>query len=68
MQDENDFFTVIDLAAAIDQLPVKHRVVMALWAAGYNQRECGEIVGLSRAAIGIIRKKTALALQEAVAQ
>lgn len=47
----------IFLEAALDMLPEKERAVIALRLAGYTQKECGSIVGLTRAAIGTIYKR-----------
>jgi len=51
----------IESAVAIDEiiskLPVKEKVVIALRLAGYTQRECGVMIGMTRSAVGIIYKR-----------
>lgn len=48
----------IDLEQVVQRLPVKHRVVMALIAAGFSHSDTAAIVGVTRAAVGIKIKKT----------
>lgn len=46
------------LEDAIKKLPPKQQVVVALREAGYSQMECGVIIGMTRAAVGFIQKKS----------
>ena len=50
------------LLEALRKLPEKERAIVALRVAGYTQKECGQIVGLTRAAIGGIYKRGLTAL------
>lgn len=57
MTGEDDLFTYMMLRRAVHNLPDKHRAVIALRMAGYKQKECGAILGVTRAAIGFIQKR-----------
>lgn len=54
---EGGVIDLLILKDAIANLPVKERVVTALRSAGYTQRECGEIMGITRSAIGFAEKR-----------
>ena len=45
------------LQEVVHRLPTKEKVVVVLRLAGYTQQECSEIVGGTRASIGIIHKR-----------
>lgn len=55
--EEEQLISEMLLAEAVQKLPPKQRMVVALRAAGYTQQECGVILGLTRAAIGFIHKQ-----------
>lgn len=48
---------LIIVGGAIMQLTDKERVVVALRLSGYTQKECGEIIGMTRAAAAAIYKR-----------
>jgi DNA-directed RNA polymerase specialized sigma24 family protein len=56
-EEEVSIINLIDLNEAIKKLPIKLRTIAALRTAGYTQRECGEILGVTRAAIGFAEKR-----------
>lgn len=56
------------LDQAVQKLPPKQRMVVALRSAGYTQQECGVILGLTRAAIGFIHKQALAQIRQALAE
>jgi RNA polymerase sigma factor (sigma-70 family) len=52
------------LISAVHRLPPKQQVIVALRSAGYTQQECGDIVGMTRAAIGFIYKRAVRRLRQ----
>jgi len=52
----------------VDKLPVKEKVVLTLRLAGYTQRECGFIIGMTRSAVGIIYKRAVTLLRGLMTQ
>lgn len=61
---EDDLFSNLSLAAAVNQLPNKYKAVIALRLAGYTQKECGSLLGFTRSAVGFIQKKALAQLKE----
>lgn len=47
----------ITILGALKKLPLRQRVALELNTAGFNQRESGIIMGLTRSAVGIMLKK-----------
>ena len=66
MGDDEMILLGIDIKRSFDKLTAKHRAIVALRMAGYTQRECGEIVGLTRAAVGISYKKAKTIIREGI--
>ena len=63
-EEEDRIFSHMLLIAAVHKLPAKQQVIVALRTAGYTQQECGEIVGMTRAAIGFIYKRALKRLRQ----
>lgn len=61
--EEDSIFDSLMLMDVIQDLTVKQRVVVALRSAGYSQLEAGKILGMTRAAIGIIFKRAIQAIR-----
>lgn len=62
-QQEEDLFLAMALQDEVDRLTEKQRVAVAMIAAGYTQEECGKVLGVTRAAIGFIRKNAIATLR-----
>jgi len=58
MDDMDELDGVLILFMASQRLPNKERAVLALRMAGYTQRECGAVIGMTRSAVGIIYKRS----------
>jgi DNA-directed RNA polymerase specialized sigma24 family protein len=63
-EEEEAIIRKLLLIEAVQLLPPKYKAVLALRMAGYSQRECGQIMGLTRAAIGFIQKKSLIRTRE----
>ena len=55
---EEDMFEEIELEEHIRALPPKQRVVVGMISAGFTQADCASIIGLTRAAVGVIWHRT----------
>ena len=55
---EEEIFEEIELEAKVKALPPKQRVVVAMISAGFTQADCASIIGLTRAAVGVIWHRT----------
>jgi RNA polymerase sigma factor (sigma-70 family) len=64
--EEEQMMSEMLLDEAVQKLPPKQRVVVALRAAGYTQQECGVILGLTRAAIGFIHKQALAKIRQSL--
>lgn len=49
--------SIIELKNKIRKLPDKQKVIIALQAAGYSQKESGTIIGVTGSTVGIIFKR-----------
>lgn len=65
-EEENSIIDTMMLSESMQKLSKKYRLVLALYLSGYNQRECGVILGITRAAVGFIYKKATAALSKLV--
>ena len=54
---EDAMFEKIQLRELVDELPDKQKVVVSMISAGHTQADCAKIVGLTRAAVGVIFHK-----------
>ncbi|MCK5605145.1 hypothetical protein KAR91_24860 [Candidatus Pacearchaeota archaeon] len=54
---EDLMFEKLQLRELIQELPDKPRVVVSMISAGHTQADCAKIVGLTRAAVGVIYHK-----------
>lgn len=63
-QNESNVIDSIVILNSLSALTQKQRVVLALRTAGFVQRECGEILGLTRSAVGFIERKAKRRLRE----
>lgn len=52
------------LENAVRDLPDKLKVVVAMNVAGYTQKECATVIGLTKAAVGSIFKKSLVRVRE----
>lgn len=62
-QQEEDLFLDMALKEEVSNLPTKQRIAIAMIAAGYTQEECGKVLGVTRAAVGFIRKNAVATLR-----
>ncbi len=54
---EDAMFVKIQLRELVEDLPDKQKVVVSMISAGHTQADCAKIVGLTRAAVGVIFHK-----------
>jgi DNA-directed RNA polymerase specialized sigma24 family protein len=66
INDEEETLLRMQLVAAVDKLPPKLKIVVALLSAGYTQQESANILGLTRGAIGLIFKRAKLRINAAI--
>lgn len=55
---EENIFEGIELEEEVQALPDKQKVVVAMIASGFTQADCASIIGLTRAAVGVIWHRT----------
>jgi DNA-directed RNA polymerase specialized sigma24 family protein len=65
-ENEGGIHDLLTLREAVSKLPDKLRAVVALRSSGYTQKECGEILGVTRAAIGFAQKRAILKLRRLI--
>lgn len=63
-EQEEAMFERVFLENAVHDLPDKLKVVVAMNAAGYTQKECASVIGLTKAAVGSIFKKSLVRIRE----
>jgi len=63
--DEEGVINNMHLMSMFTDLPPKQQVVLALRTAGYTQKECGIILGVTRAAVGFNYHRAVQLLREA---
>lgn len=61
---ERYMFEKIELRELVQELPDKPKVVVSMISAGHTQADCAKIIGLTRAAVGVIYHKAIAAIRE----
>lgn len=63
--DQEDYmFEKLELRERVAKLPDKPRVVISMISAGHTQADCAKIIGLTRAAVGVIYHKAIAVIRE----
>lgn len=61
---EEYMFEKIELRERVQELPDKPKVVVSMISAGHTQADCAKIIGLTRAAVGVIYHKAIASIRE----